>query len=632
MFFAADTETTPISEAEPIPQLVSLGLRSPGFRQLYVAHDPACREATIALLHHDSVWAGPVFDMLVLLRAWPDLWPLVEKAYDEGRIHDVQIRQRLLDIAHGDFHAGLKYGLKTLAPRYGLHVDKDDPWRLRYGELLGLPLEAWPADARSYAETDLDVTWDIYAAQATEESLIRDEGNQCRGHFALRLQEIRGICTDQEQRARVDERLRNEYNRAAHIAIAAGLARWQGKANPKLTRSKKAAVKLFVEEYSGGEFTCNDTKTIETGDHSGLFDGCSPRPISAIVRTKSGIIDLSEAELKKLKLPEDHPLMAYQQMGSKQTQRTKLSAYDPPVIRSHYYVPLIETGRTSSRDPNLQNQPRKGGFREILVPRPGYVFVISDWSMAELVTLAQIQLMWFRRSRLADALNAGLDVHIVMGASIEGCSYDSLKAGVKWAKQFEDAPPDDPELARLAKHYVAVRTLAKAPNFGFPGGLGAARFVDFALSNYDIVLSVDEAKRLKRTWLKTWPDMRDYFRVIESWKRADGYYRVQQPVSGRIRGGCTYTEACNSPYQGLAADAAKHTMWQLVKAMANRSSPLSGCHQVLFVHDENVIEAPADRAEEAKHELERIMKAGFLDYCPDVPIGVESKITHRYCK
>lgn len=632
LHFAADTETTLITPTERVPRLVSLGLACDGYRKLFVAHDPDCREAAVALLRNASVWANAPFDIFVLLRQWPDLLPLAIEALEDGRVRDVQMRQKLIDISTGDFSVSKSYALDKIAAVYDLAVDKEDPWRLRYGELLGMPLEQWPDGARHYAERDIEVTWRIYQRQREHEA-FDCEPNQVRGHIALAAQEIRGICTDQAQRARVHRRLTNEYNRAAHIALSGGLARWQGKAAPKLARNKKEAISAYVEEYTSGEYACSDTKTLE--HTSDLFEGLNKRPLDQIKRTPTGIIQVSESEIKKLQLAEDHPLVAWQKMGSVQTQRKKLDAYEQPVIHSRY-MPLIETGRTSLRSPNLQNQPRAGGFREILVPRPGHKFLIHDFGMAELVTLGQIQLDWLGRSRLADALRDGKDVHVMLAANIAGCSYEELRDAIKhakaWLKKHGDDPSADPRVKLAMEYYVALRTLAKAPNFGYPGGLGAKRFVDFALGSYGIVVAEDEARRLKKQWLRTWPDMRDYFRYIDRWKQADGRYRVIQPRSERVRGACSYTEACNSPFQGLAADAAKHVMWLVWRATLDPASALFGASQVLFVHDENVVEVPETRAEDASAELERIMIDGFAAYCPDIPISVEGAVTDRYCK
>jgi DNA polymerase I-like protein with 3'-5' exonuclease and polymerase domains len=123
-----------------------------------------------------------------------------------------------------------------------------------------------------------------------------------------------------------------------------------------------------------------------------------------------------------------------------------------------------------------------------------------------------------------------------------------------------------------------------------------------------------------------------YFDVVSTWEQYDGTYLVVQPRSGRVRGRCSYTEACNSPFQGLAADAAGETLWRLFLANMDPRSALYGCGQVLFAHDENVTEAPIGREEEVRAEQDRIMIDTFARWCPDVPIKVESFIADYYTK
>ena len=106
-----------------------------------------------------------------------------------------------------------------------------------------------------------------------------------------------------------------------------------------------------------------------------------------------------------------------------------------------------------------------------------------------------------------------------------------------------------------------------------------------------------------------------------------------QPRSNRIRGKCRYTEACNTTFQGLASDAAKECLWKTCERQyLFKDSALYGSHQVLFVHDENVIECDIDRAEAVKDELSELMIETYAIWCPDVPVGVDAIISPHYCK
>lgn len=612
MLVALDTETALATNDEPIPELVSVALNPGG---LFVAHDPNLLAVLEWVFSPENTvaMANAPFDIHVLLRAFPSLLPLIIRAYFEDRIFDVLTREKMIDIAEGT-KRGRKYNLGAVAMRRcDLEVNKNDPWRLRYAELLGLELADWPAEAVQYATHDAYATHAVAVAQeafrvAHSIDVFADAGRQARGHLALYAQTLRGIRTDPDAVAALDRRLITEITEHTLHCLDHGLARVQGKKKPKIVRDTKAA-RAMLEAWPGR-------------DRSKLTD--------------AGDIALSESALKAANLPPGHPLDHYRRKGAAEATRTKnVLPLQRPIIRTRYDE-LKETGRTGSSAPqgnrkvhtlepwewvgtNLQNLPKKGGFRSCLVPPPGHVFVVSDWEGAELVTFAQVQIDLFGRSTLADVLRSGKNPHTELGAKLAGVPSELFD------------PKGNPE-------HKEMRQLAKPLNFGYPGGLGAARFVDFASKEpYNFKLTEDEAKQLKEEWLEQWPEAKLYFDYISNMQGPDGLITLMQPRSGRIRGGCSFTEACNSTFQGLAADAAKLALWWLWLAGLDSSSPLYGggelvglTGQCLFVHDENVTVVRREVAEAARAEQDRIMIAAFAHFCPDVPIKVDSQIVERY--
>jgi len=348
----------------------------------------------------------------------------------------------------------------------------------------------------------------------------------------------------------------------------------------------------------------------------------------AVILTDTGKPALDEETLERARIPPGHPLDAYRRYKAMRGKLTKIQIYRAPVVRTRYDE-CKDTGRTGSSGPqgrrkpdkveawewigdNLQNLPRKGGWREILVPPPDHVFIMSDYSGVELCTFAQIELDLFGKSKLANAIRDGIDCHGYLAAGLLGIPFS----------QFDRSNPE----------HEARRQFAKIPNFGFLGGMGAARFAAHS-TKAGYPLTEDEARRVKETWLRTW-QTRAYF---QHWGRLQevspsGLITLVQPRSGRVRSGCTFSEACNTNFQGLAIDLAGDALWQLFLAGMDPGSPMHGAYQVLFVHDENVTVAPRDRAEAVRDEQERIMVEAGRRWCPDVPVRVESKIAERYCK
>lgn len=609
MIVAIDTETTLISEAEPVPTLVSVATYSEDAASLYAAHDSPLLGTLQRLLERAIlVFANAPFDVAVLVRRFPELDGLFMRAYDEGRIRDVLTREKLLALETGNFRGeGLRFNLGAVADRRaGLEVDKNDPYRLRYGELLLVDVKDWPKEALEYARKDAEATYKVYIAQESAraelaDDPLADEANQARGHYALYLQTVQGLATDRGRTSELDERLSSEIAEHEKAAQAAGLVRVGGtKKSPKLVGSTKLAREM-VEEYA-------------------RESGVEP-PLSKPSKTfPRGQISVSEEALAGLGLPEDHPLEQFRLWQAKRALRSKsLEPLASRVVRTSYQE-LRETGRTSSSgnsnypSTNLQNLPRDGGFRECLCARPGRVFVISDWSAAELVTLSQVLVSRFGRSELADAMREGRDPHIEMACMILGIRRDEY----------------DP-----TKH-KPMRQLAKAANFGFPGGLGASSFVRYAKHGYGVELTESEAMTLRCQWFDLWPEMHRYFRWVNNClmegEPPPRQYRMKQLWSNRVRSRCTFTEACNTMFQGLAADAAKLTMWNLLKEQKTPRSDLFGSRQVLFVHDEIVTECFADDADKVLAAQERVMVNSFAVPCPDVPIRVESCISSHYRK
>ena len=169
----------------------------------------------------------------------------------------------------------------------------------------------------------------------------------------------------------------------------------------------------------------------------------------------------------------------------------------------HTRYDLAETGRTTSSKPNIQNLRRLPGIREAFESRDGMVFAQADYPQLELYALAQCCMSWIGFSRLAEALNAGLDPHLAVAATILGLSYDEA------ARRLE-AGDDEVDTARQ---------LAKVANFGFPGGLGIAKLILFARRTLKpevfarIGLTHERAKLLKSEWFGTWEEMRTTSRV-----------------------------------------------------------------------------------------------------------------------
>ena len=307
----------------------------------------------------------------------------------------------------------------------------------------------------------------------------------------------------------------------------------------------------------------------------------------------------------------------------------------------------IATGRTAVSQPPTQQLPRRSGVRECIVARQGSVLIGADYSANELVTLAQVWLDLFGSSKLAELLQKGTKPHDYTGALILGIPYKEFLKRRKEGGKKEKAE---------AKAY---RQLSKALNFGFPGGMGAEKFVEYCKASWGVVITIEEARDYKKQWKKWFPEAQQYFDLIgDRCEQSGGSFRYSQPVSGRLRGGLGFCDGCNTSFQGLAADMTKNALWWVVRECYDKGihrpslaslfpagrngeqvwradeppSELYGCKPLFFMHDEIILEAPITQAAAAADRLAFLMDESSKLYCPDVPGHAEPWMTERWYK
>jgi hypothetical protein len=267
----------------------------------------------------------------------------------------------------------------------------------------------------------------------------------------------------------------------------------------------------------------------------------------------------------------------------------------------------------------------KLGVREQLVARAGHAIVSVDFDSFELRTWAQCCLWILKYSELANILNNPKRCpHVEMGTYLR----NQLGTG-DWATKYAWG------YGLKGKERLKVRGLAKGPNFGLPGGMGAARLQDYCYSNYAEELTLEQAQLACRVWREIYPEAQPYLDWVSEQvgKKRGSRSTIEQFVSKRLRGDVGFTDASNGYFQGLAADAAKAAGWALWKeAYVNKASPLYGCRPLAFIHDEHIFEIPLDRLHEAAYHMAKVQQAAAQAYCPDVAITCGPAAMYRWSK
>jgi DNA polymerase-1 len=612
---ALDTETELIRPGCLVPDMVCLTAHRQGAQAPTISHARGgAVEAALELMASPTtvlVLQNAPFDLAVLVEA-ADARGLGERmlravfgALDAGRIRDTQVREWLMAIYHGTRKGAPKghWSLSALSERYlGAKLAKGaDTWRLRYGELMTTPLRDWPAEAKEYALRDATTTLQVWQAQqevaATtgipldpeHPGALQDEIRQNRAAFALHLMSAWGIRTDP----------------TAVEALAVSLHQRLAELAPALQAS--------------GIVRANGTKDMTT--LRAHVEAAYTKAGLEVPKTEKGAVATDKDTLGKVAIFDAALDAVVEHTHAEKVLSTFVTAAWAGTARpiQARFNPLVDSGRTSCSGPNLQNLPRGDGVRQCFVPRPGHVFSSCDYSVLELRTLAQVCVDWGLGSRLREAFLAGRDPHVEFGARLARVPVDVFQA---WEHGSPEAKAD----------FKAFRQRAKVLNFGKPGGLGAARLVEYA-AGYGLALSLEEAKQLTQEWMTTWPEMRAYFEKVGAME-VGGFIRITQTRSGRVRGGCRYTAACNTMFQGLAADGAKAALTEVTKAcyLAAPGSPLEGTRPVVFVHDEIVCEHPREKAAQAAAEVARIMVDVMQKWTPDVPQKVEPALMERWEK
>ena len=588
----------------------------------------------------------------------------------------------------------------------GAHDPERTVWRVNYHQLHGVPLEQWPESATEYATQDAELTLMVHRAQCFVEDTpsgpvvqpdgiwIVDEIPNIRAGWALHLCSVWGLRTDPQ---RVEETLA-EWKRIRASGLALGYELGFVRGEDRVLKGghirprKKADREAYCAEHGlpvdfDGWESKGKAWSIARGPQQDAISAAyesrgqsTPRnPPTALAIKKhveefgdeAGVEGSIKYDADTLRLSGDDRLAAFAEATEYMNYFNKFAG----ILRTGTTHPItsrpnviVRTGRTSWSNPPLQQPPKKGGYRECHVPRPGFVFVSIDYDSIEMAALAQIHLDWNLGSTMADQIRDGVDLNTSFGAFIADLPYEMA---IGWKREAKLGPCPDWGVFR-----DGARFRAKAANYGFGGGMGALTFLTtqlkqgatlahFAPDTGSFEEALQTARKLKSDWLTFFPEMKDYFNIIGEMVELAGSYTAVQPVSNRLRGDTGYCDGCNTYFQGRVADGAKAALWEVsarsygasevferpkigahssnamhdVLQLLERESyvgtpddPLYGCRPVLMMHDEIIAEVPEDRLNPAADEMAKCMRDVMALYIPDVPIGAEPAAMRRWYK
>lgn len=270
-------------------------------------------------------------------------------------------------------------------------------------------------------------------------------------------------------------------------------------------------------------------------------------------------------------------------------------------IHTTFQMTATSTGRLSSQHPNLQNIPirteegRK--IRTAFVAAKGCTLIGADYSQIELRLLAHMA-----------------DIDVLKQAFQEGQDIHALTASQVFGVKLEDMDGD-------------TRRKAKAINFGIIYGQSAHGLAQ------GLGISRGEAKEYIDSYFTQYPGIRTYMEAMKEKAHEQGYVETLygrkcylngiDSKNGALR---QFAEraAINAPLQGTAADIIKHAMVRLHQQLA---AGQKSAKMLLQVHDELILEAPEDMADEIATLATKVME-GVIDL--SVPLTVEAQIGHHW--
>lgn len=345
-----------------------------------------------------------------------------------------------------------------------------------------------------------------------------------------------------------------------------------------------ADISRRIYELAGSKFNISSTKQLAKV----LFQDLGLKPIK---KTKTGYSTNSEVLDK---LVDKHEIIGY--ILRYRTLTKLLSTYVKGLvpliapdgrIHAHFNQTIAATGRISSSNPNMQNIPIRDeegrSIRKAFVSEnDNFVLIGADYSQIELRVLVHMS----KDEGLIKSFREAKDIHRATAARVLNIDEDKVTA--------------------------IQRSDAKAINFG----------IIYGISGFGLSKQIDVPVSVAEEYIKNYFNEHEKVKMFmdEQIRRCEekGYVET---IFGRRRNipeinaknfvqrQAAQRMAMNTPVQGSAADIIKRAMIRVNEALAAMRSRL-----VLQIHDELIIEAHIDEAEQVKSLLQNEMqKAAILE-------------------
>lgn len=321
--------------------------------------------------------------------------------------------------------------------------------------------------------------------------------------------------------------------------------------------------------------------------------------------TKGGQPQVNQSQLEEWSKEGKHEILDVLLRYNKLTKRLQfvdkweeLSQYDGKLHPSFNIT--ADTGRTTCKNPNIQQVPQESTLRNVITCPKGRKFIEVDMSQAEL----RVASIFSEDENMIHAYQSGSDLHQK--------TMELIKGGKK--------PKNDQEAKRW-------RTEAKSANFGLLYGMSAKTYQEYA-KGYGMNITLEEAEDIRDDFFNSYPKLLDMHKKFVEYAKKYGYTyspigrkRFLPNLKSRNWKDVSEAErqAINTPVQGFASDL---VISALADILEDESLDKSKYKIIGSVHDAILVEADEDVAEEyAKKVKEHMENPSVLEIC-DIEITV----------
>ena len=251
-------------------------------------------------------------------------------------------------------------------------------------------------------------------------------------------------------------------------------------------------------------------------------------------------------------------------------------------IHTTYLQTGTNTGRLSSRDPNLQNIPIKTELgeeiRKCFIAAPHHTLISVDYSQIQLRLLADMANV----HTFKETFNNNADIH------------------EQTARKIFNIPADQPVPRDM-------RRAAKTVNFSIIYGISS-----FGLAS-QLGVSRGDAQNIINTYMAGLPEIREYIDKTKEFALANAcvytpwgrHIELPDVKNPRMRA-YAMRAAINAPIQGFEADLMRRAMVEIEKNIMRPNA--DKIRMIMQVHDEIVFECKSEFADEFAHKIKSAME------------------------